>query len=37
MNTTPDGQFQTYATESGAYIRDHFFGDATGCARWSRT
>src|SRR5215212_1599496 len=24
MNTTPDGQFQTYATESGAYIRDHF-------------
>ncbi|MFJ7899202.1 pyruvate dehydrogenase (acetyl-transferring), homodimeric type [Streptomyces sp. NPDC096198] len=27
MNTTPDGQFQTYATESGAYIRDHFFGD----------
>jgi pyruvate dehydrogenase E1 component len=27
MNTTPDGQFQTYATESGGYIRDHFFGD----------
>ncbi|GHE37322.1 MULTISPECIES: pyruvate dehydrogenase (acetyl-transferring), homodimeric type [Streptomyces] len=27
MNTTPDGQFQTYATESGAYIREHFFGD----------
>ena len=27
MNTTPDGQFQTYATETGAYIRDHFFGD----------
>ncbi|GAA3718650.1 pyruvate dehydrogenase (acetyl-transferring), homodimeric type [Streptomyces tremellae] len=27
LNTTPDGQFQTYATESGAYIRDHFFGD----------
>ncbi|AXK34284.1 pyruvate dehydrogenase (acetyl-transferring), homodimeric type [Streptomyces armeniacus] len=26
LNTTPDGQFQTYATESGAYIRDHFFG-----------
>ena len=25
MNATPDGQFQTYATESGAYIRDHFF------------
>ncbi|MBO8190894.1 pyruvate dehydrogenase (acetyl-transferring), homodimeric type [Streptomyces oryzae] len=26
LNTTPDGQFQTYATESGAYIREHFFG-----------
>ncbi|MBC9712585.1 pyruvate dehydrogenase (acetyl-transferring), homodimeric type [Streptomyces sp. TRM66268-LWL] len=27
MNSTPDGQFQTYATESGSYIREHFFGD----------
>ncbi|MFE2872979.1 pyruvate dehydrogenase (acetyl-transferring), homodimeric type [Embleya sp. NPDC059259] len=27
MNTTPDGQFQTYAVESGAYVREHFFGD----------
>ena len=26
MNSTPDGQFQTYSVESGAYIRDHFFG-----------
>ncbi len=26
MNTTPDGQFQTYSTEEGSYIRDHFFG-----------
>jgi pyruvate dehydrogenase E1 component len=26
MNMTPDGQFQTYSVESGAYIRDHFFG-----------
>jgi pyruvate dehydrogenase E1 component len=26
MNTTPDGQFQTYSTEDGAYIREHFFG-----------
>jgi pyruvate dehydrogenase E1 component len=25
MNTTPDGQFQTYVTESGAYIRENFF------------
>ncbi len=27
MNTTPDGQFQTYSVESGTYIREHFFGD----------
>ena len=26
MNTTPDGQMQTYTVESGAYIRDSFFG-----------
>jgi pyruvate dehydrogenase E1 component len=26
MNTTCDGEFQKYATESGAYIREHFFG-----------
>ena len=25
MNETPDGQFQTYTTKDGAYIRDHFF------------
>ena len=26
MNGTVDGDFQKYATESGAYIREHFFG-----------
>src|SRR5262245_39749691 len=26
MNTTPDGQFQTYSVESGEYIRQNFFG-----------
>jgi pyruvate dehydrogenase E1 component len=26
MNTTCDGQFQKYSVESGAYIREHFFG-----------
>ena len=26
MNTTVDGEFQHYAVESGAYIREHFFG-----------
>src|ERR1700741_5054146 len=26
MNTTPDGQFQTYSVESGGYIRENFFG-----------
>ncbi len=27
MNTTPDGQYQTYLVEDGAYIRDNFFSD----------
>jgi pyruvate dehydrogenase E1 component len=26
MNTTVDGEFQRYAVEDGAYIRDNFFG-----------
>jgi pyruvate dehydrogenase E1 component len=26
MNSTPDGQFQTYSVESGDYIREDFFG-----------
>jgi pyruvate dehydrogenase E1 component len=26
LNRTPDGQFQTYAASSGAYIRKQFFG-----------
>jgi pyruvate dehydrogenase E1 component len=26
MNTTPDGQFQTYSVEGGAYTREKFFG-----------
>ena len=26
MNSTVDGEFQKYSVESGAYIREHFFG-----------
>ena len=26
MNTTPDGDFQTYKANDGAFVRDHFFG-----------
>ena len=26
MNNTPDGDFQTYKSEDGAFIREHFFG-----------
>lgn len=26
MNTTPDGDYQTYKAESGAFVRQHFFG-----------
>src|SRR5204862_197531 len=27
MNTTPDGQFQTYAVETGEYIREKFYDE----------
>ncbi|HEY6379703.1 MAG TPA: pyruvate dehydrogenase (acetyl-transferring), homodimeric type [Candidatus Dormibacteraeota bacterium] len=33
MNTTCDGEFQKYATETGAYIREHFFGPDPRLAR----
>ncbi|MCK6080641.1 pyruvate dehydrogenase (acetyl-transferring), homodimeric type [Microbacterium sp. EYE_5] len=26
MNVTPDGDFQTYKAENGAFVREHFFG-----------
>ncbi|MBX3311361.1 MAG: pyruvate dehydrogenase (acetyl-transferring), homodimeric type [Microbacteriaceae bacterium] len=26
MNATPDGDYQTYKSESGAFVREHFFG-----------
>ncbi len=26
MNTTVDGEFQKFRVETGAYIREHFFG-----------
>jgi pyruvate dehydrogenase E1 component len=26
MNVTPDGDFQTYKAENGAYVKEHFFG-----------
>jgi pyruvate dehydrogenase E1 component len=26
MNVTPDGDYQTFRAENGAYIREHFFG-----------
>jgi pyruvate dehydrogenase E1 component len=26
MNTTPDGDYQTYKANDGAYVRNHFFG-----------
>src|SRR5690625_3276138 len=27
LNTVPDGQFQTFSAESGAYFREHFFSN----------
>ena len=32
MNKTPDGDYQTYKSESGAYIRENFFGRDPRCA-----
>ena len=26
MNKTPDGDFQTYKSENGAFVRENFFG-----------
>jgi pyruvate dehydrogenase E1 component len=33
MNATPDGDFQTYKSENGAFIRAHFFGRDPRTAR----
>ncbi len=33
MNTTPDGDFQTYKANDGAYVREHFFGRDPRTAR----
>jgi len=39
MNKTPDGDFQTYKTENGKFVRDNFFGrdprTAAMVANWS--
>ena len=36
MNTTPDGDYQTYKANDGAYVRDHFFGRDPRTKRWSK-
>ena len=33
MNTTPDGDFQTFKANDGAYVREHFFGRDPRTAR----
>ena len=39
MNNTPDGDYQTFKTEDGAFVREHFFGrdprTAAMVADWS--
>ena len=35
-NVTPDGDFQTYKAENGAYIREHFFGRDPGLRHSSK-
>jgi pyruvate dehydrogenase E1 component len=35
MNKTPDGDFQTFKSENGAFVRENFFGRDPRTARWS--
>jgi pyruvate dehydrogenase E1 component len=35
MSETLDGEYQKFSVESGAYIREHFFGPIRGSRRWS--
>ena len=37
MNSTPDGDFQTYKSEDGAFVREHFFGRDPRTARLVET
>ncbi len=37
MNTTPDGDYQTYKAENGAYVRENFFGRDPAPSSSSRT
>ena len=37
MNTTPDGDYQTYRANNGAYVREHFFGRDPAPRPWCRT
>jgi pyruvate dehydrogenase E1 component len=37
MNTTRDGDYQTYRTEDGAFIREHFFGRDPKAAKIAET
>ena len=37
MNNTPDGDFQTYKSEDGAFVREHFFGRDPRTARLVET
>jgi pyruvate dehydrogenase E1 component len=32
-----DGDYQTFKSQSGAYVREHFFGRYPSCWSWSRT
>ena len=36
MNTTSDGDYQTFRANDGAYVREHFFGRDPRTVSWSR-
>ena len=37
MNEALDGDYQTYKSRNGAYVREHFFGVKPELGRWSPT
>ena len=37
MGETLDGDYQTFKSRDGAYVREHFFGKYPETRRWSPT
>jgi pyruvate dehydrogenase complex dehydrogenase (E1) component len=37
MNETVDGDYQTFKSKDGAYVREHFFGNILKPQHWLQT